>query len=354
MLKQLKKLLPLEWNYQIKHFYEAFPGKKLSLHTPSGIPRLFFLDAASYNNLGDQAIAEAMSMFLQEACPSKEYIERSEADFLRYFRSLQDTVRPQDILCLSGGGNMGNWYPKYEAIRRKVIIGFPDNRIIIFPQTLDYETDSYGQREMARSAKVYNRHSQLTVCAREEKSFKAMSAIYNQVILVPDIVFYLNKYFHEIQKERRYSVGICLRSDDESAISADIRWEFSKQMERQFPKVRTLSTMDERHQIINKDSRRLLLENKLKQFSDCQVVITDRLHGMIFCILTGTPCVAIDNRNGKVSGAIRTVTPVQNICVVQEPTLNNLIAAVKEMSSKEPSKCTISPQFYTPLIEKLL
>lgn len=354
MLRQLKKLLPLEWNYQIKHFYETFPGKKLSLQTPGGTPRLFFLDAASYNNLGDQAIAEAMSMFLQETCPSKEYVEISEMDFPRYFRSLQNTVCPQDILCLSGGGNMGNWYPKYEAIRRKVITSFPDNRIIVFPQTLDYEADSYGQREMARSAEVYNRHSQLTVCAREEKSFKAMSAIYKHVILVPDIVFYLNQCFHEIQKERSYSVGICLRADDESVIKEEIRWEFSKQMERQFSKVRTLSTMDERHQVIHKDSRRLLLENKLKQFSDCQVVVTDRLHGMIFCILTGTPCVAIDNRNGKVSSAIKTVTPVRNIGVVQEPTVNNLITAVKEMSSQEPGKCAISPQLYTPLIEKLL
>ena len=37
-------------------------------------------------------------------------------------------------------------------------------------------------------------------------------------------------------------------------------------------------------------------------FKKSKVVVTDRLHGMIFCAITKTPCVAIDNSNHKISG----------------------------------------------------
>ena len=32
------------------------------------------------------------------------------------------------------------------------------------------------------------------------------------------------------------------------------------------------------------------------------LVITDRLHAVIFCIITNTPCIAFDNATHKVSG----------------------------------------------------
>ena len=39
----------------------------------------------------------------------------------------------------------------------------------------------------------------------------------------------------------------------------------------------------------------------LNEISQLDIVITDRLHGMIFCYITGTPCIAFDNDNHKIS-----------------------------------------------------
>ena len=44
------------------------------------------------------------------------------------------------------------------------------------------------------------------------------------------------------------------------------------------------------------------LNKLLNLFCNSKLVITDRLHGMILCAITNTPCLALDNRNGKVSG----------------------------------------------------
>lgn len=35
--------------------------------------------------------------------------------------------------------------------------------------------------------------------------------------------------------------------------------------------------------------------NKYIKFRECELVITDRIHGMIFAAITGTPCIALSN-----------------------------------------------------------
>lgn len=48
--------------------------------------------------------------------------------------------------------------------------------------------------------------------------------------------------------------------------------------------------------------RKMVIIEKIKQFSKYEIVITDRLHGMIFAAITGTPCIALSNYNYKVKG----------------------------------------------------
>ncbi len=60
---------------------------------------------------------------------------------------------------------------------------------------------------------------------------------------------------------------------------------------------------DETDTVINKNvskrTRDEELRKKWDQFSKSGLVITDRLHGMIFAAITGTPCIAIDNKSKK-------------------------------------------------------
>jgi len=52
--------------------------------------------------------------------------------------------------------------------------------------------------------------------------------------------------------------------------------------------------------MINVNQRETELNKKWDQFKKVQVVITDRLHGMVFCAITSTPCIVIANYNHKV------------------------------------------------------
>lgn len=276
-----------------------------------------------------------------------------EKDFLRNFEYLKTIITEKDIICLSGGGNMGNLYPKYESIRRKIINNFTWCKIIIFPQTIDYEMNRYGRKELERSVYVYNKHKNLVVCAREEKSYKIMKEMYKNVILVPDIVLYMNLFLKEEICERKNVIGICLREDSESTLSTNIRNELIKQMKGTYVNCTMLTTMDEIHSVIDSEMRVSLLKDKLMEFNACKVIVTDRLHGMIFSILTGTPCVAIDNSNKKVSGVLEVVkSSVSNVIILKNPAQSELMRAIEDLNQKTPQFSNIDLTLNNKLIEE--
>ena len=54
----------------------------------------------------------------------------------------------------------------------------------------------------------------------------------------------------------------------------------------------------------NDDKRDEILDTFMGEISKRELVITDRLHGMIFCAITGTPCIVFSNYNHKVKGSV--------------------------------------------------
>lgn len=299
MKEKIKKIFPIEINFEVKNCIEYLKPKTITLKDRK---RVIFMDAASYNNLGDQAIAYAIERFIKDNFKEYEYIEIPEKNFLRNLKYLKKNITEEDIICLSGGGNMGNLYPRYEAIRRKVIKNFKNNRIIIFPQTIDYENNKYGNRELEKSRRIYNSNENLIICAREKKSYNKMKEIYNNVKLVPDIVLYLCGKFTVKNNVYSNTWGICLRNDKESMISEDMKKQIIN-----FNKEKVELTTMSNIKMIDKTNREEILISKINEFANCKAVITDRLHGMIFSMIANVPCIAFDNSNRKVSGVYNTV-----------------------------------------------
>ncbi len=305
----IKRILPIEANLIIKNIKDYVFQEKVHYLKDTDKPRCYFLDAASYDNLGDQAIALAMTYFLTDVFGEERVAVVNETDLLRQFKSIKAEIKPKDVIALSGGGNMGDKYPRYEAIRRKVIKAFPNNKIVIFPQTIDYTNDKYGKKQLKKSVQVYRKHKNLYVCARENRSFERMQKLYNHVLSVPDIVFSLCGRFDLSDVDKRYEVGICLRDDNESMLAEGKRESLINIIKKKYNSSLSLSTMCEgKCQIRNKDNRINAIKNILSKFATCKLVVTDRLHGMIFCILSGVKCIALDNTNHKVSGVLKNLS----------------------------------------------
>ena len=54
------------------------------------------------------------------------------------------------------------------------------------------------------------------------------------------------------------------------------------------------------------EEREQTVFQRLKAFASYDFVITDRLHGMIFSYICGTPCILFDNKTHKISGVYDT------------------------------------------------
>ena len=350
----IKRILPMEMNLYLKNIKYFNNQTEYNLRGNSdGNIRCFYMDAASYNNLGDQAIALSTELFLKDLFGANNVYVINETEVISYLNSLKKQIKSADVIVLSGGGNMGDLYPRYEAIRRLIIKTFPDNKIVVFPQTIDYTEDSYGKRELEKSQRIYSKHKNLWVCAREEQSYQRMRKLYKNVLLIPDIVFYLkDKIRIENITEKDQSVGVCLRDDKESVLTFEEKTRIYELANLHGQSVKLTTMADGKLQFLNGKERMIEIKKKIVEFSSCKIIVTDRLHGMIFSLIAGVPCVAIDNTNHKVSGVYKTIESVfKSVCILT----NEHIKTMQNISTPKRENTTLNTeQMYRNLRNILL
>ena len=78
------------------------------------------------------------------------------------------------------------------------------------------------------------------------------------------------------------------------------RQKIAEELEKQGLACRFSDTHSETD--VTKETRRDMIRSKMQEFAGAQIVVTDRLHGMVFSAVTGTPCIAFSNYNYKVKG----------------------------------------------------
>ena len=281
--------------YEKRKFYQE---KKLELERKYNQNKhnIWFIGSAHYDNIGDLAISEATIEFVTKNIENANIIEIRLCDYYKYYKAIKKIIKPKDLIIMQGGGNMGFAYFDAEFNRREVIKHFPKNKIIIFPSTIDYGTSLREKIEFKNSIKIYNKHKNLTICAREEKSYELMKKIYKNVLLVPDIVLSLENKELERKNDRK-EIIICLREDIEKTNQA-------VGLKKEFLKFKNVIYTDNiaKEKNIGINLRKKIFNEKLNELSKGKVVITDRLHVMIFCTIIEIPCLFIDNSNKKLSG----------------------------------------------------
>ncbi len=265
---------------------------------------VYFIGTPHHKNIGDHAIAEVTLEYLYDKMPEVQVREISIENFAKRLPDLKRKITDKDIIVLQGGGNMGNIYWMNERIRWEVIKNFPDNRIIVFPETIYYDETALGQAEKKMSEQIYNKHSNIIICAREKKSFEMMRRIYPNcnVILTPDIVCYTDRW--KEKADNREGALLILRNDIEKSVN-DVK-VVSAIVEKMGYNVSYTDMMYQRKGYIGKYNRSRIVADKISQIAGAELVVTDRLHGMILAAITGTPCVVFYGYNHKIESYYNT------------------------------------------------
>ena len=262
-------------------------------------PRLFLLNIPSHGNLGDHLLSVAEHEFFKDNFPNLQIVPVTSADLYYSIKVALSTVKPNDILCMTGGVFLGSLYDEEERFLT-ILKMFPENKIVVLPQTIYYEKNKKGRKALEKAISYYQAHNNLSLVARDQNSYNLLIKVLmkgheNKVAFTPDLALYLNRPSDNIRK----GVLWCLRNDAEiNESNNNIIAELKKQVKSLNLEAEYTDTYVPYS--IPYESERKEVQNKLIQFSHAQLVITDRLHGMIYSVITGTPVIAMDNISGKV------------------------------------------------------
>ena len=278
--------------------------KKLAEFRRSGIDRPFLLiDTPEHGNIGDQAIALAEQRLLSCWFGDESYFEITASQVDGYEGEFAKLSPMNQVVLIHGGGFLGALWPNEEYRFRRILEAFSDHKVVVFPQTVTFDSVSEGGQEfLDDSRRIYMAHPDLTIFCRERRTLTFMQGAFPEVRaeLVPDVVLSLET---SLTNERRSGILLCMRSDIERALDDAQAAKLAEATKRMFPGVSAKWTDTVVPRQISMNRRAQEVSGKLREFSQAQLVITDRLHGMVFAAITGTPCIALNNGNGKV-GAV--------------------------------------------------
>lgn len=310
----VKAIIPLSVRNGIRSFKSALwkneqiiigfflQGKSFSKYEGDIV---FLIGVPEHGNLGDQAIAFAEKKFLSDLIKDKAICYITEYGFYNKYLRLKQYIRrnPGSIILWHGGGNIGDIYKFHESMRLFAVKHFHNTKLVILPQTIDYTDDSSNLRY---AKGIYNKHPSIVMFTRERESYIKAKKYFSDclVYMVPDTVLTYRPFLNE---ERKNHVLLCIRNDEEIYAKTKMRIDgIIDLLKKNKIQYSITDTRDEKEYSCKFEKQGEKLIEKWKEFASSRAVVTDRLHGMIFALITDTPCIALDNSTGKVSSFYHT------------------------------------------------
>ncbi len=315
------------WKTRLKRsYYKNYLRKNIKA---DGANAIVLLATPQHGNLGDQAIVLAEYQILGKTFPEKRIVEIPNECYLRFPDLCRKFIGPKTLIVIDGGGNLGSLWGNEDDKITNIIRDFKGNKIVIFPQTCFYSVDDAERAE--RNYAVYKDAKNLEVMLRDRRSYDWFQDLFPDVPcdFVPDIVLSLKPEMHA---KRRDEALICFRTDLEKTVSPEFEKEIEKCLENAGLKVARTSTLVP--EMVTKENRKKVLQNKLNEFASAKIIVCDRLHAMIFAAITKTPCIAFDNVSKKVSGVYEWIKDVNYIECINPDEFS--LDLVKTMINVEP------------------
>jgi len=311
--------------------------------------KIVFFNTPEHDNLGDQALTFAELVFVKENIPDLPCYEVTGSEMLGAIFGIGGLINKNDIIAIHAGGYLGTiWFGGGEKRCRKILKTYKHNKIIIFPQTVYYSDDKFGNSELEKSKSIYSQCDNLTIFAREKFSYNFLKKHFTEcnIKLVPDMVLYLQKHDKSCLRK---GVLLCLRKDHEKT-SASLEKFFEYLQGKNMDFICTDTTIGKH---VSPQDRDKELMQKLDEFSHAELVITDRMHGMVFSAITGTPCVVLKSLSYKTEGVYDWISDVKSIKMIQD--LNELDGAINEVLINK--DCIYEPEklkyYFEPLIKEV-
>lgn len=262
---------------------------------------IFYFGIPIHNNLGDLAQTYCITKWCKDNYPDYGLMKiKTKATFNRKFQAmLKSKIKKEDIIIIQSGycTQEKHWD---HVMHRYIVSNYPDNRIIIMPQTVNFQK----KKEMEKTAAIYNKHRSLIFIARDKISYNVAQKAFSQisVLLYPDVVTSLIGTIP--LREKREGVLLCVRNDMEKLYTDKQIDSLRKGLLQDYSRVEvtdTNSNLPYNELMANLEDE---LISKFKEFASYEVIITDRYHGTIFSLIANTPVVVLATTDHKVTTGV--------------------------------------------------
>jgi pyruvyl transferase EpsO len=274
-----------------------------------------------FPNIGDVLIWEGTEQFIAEN--QLHCLFRNSE--LTYFRR----PLPADaVLLMHGGGSFGDVWRNGQEFRLKVLRDYPDNPVIILPQTVYYADPALLKQDVA----ALQHRKNLTICARDEVSYKLLNTHFgmHRILLLPDMAFCIDtaKLARVAAHTSTGRTLFLMRSDHELAadssgvlqplMNGSVEVHDWPDMEHRPYYMRLFSLLNRAcHRMGNKcvplaDDyanriiRPMLVKSGVRFLQQYDTIYTTRLHVAILSTLLHRPFTLLDNNYGKNSSLYQT------------------------------------------------
>jgi exopolysaccharide biosynthesis predicted pyruvyltransferase EpsI/nitroreductase len=250
------------------------------------------------HSVGDHAQTLAVEKFLKTNFSDYEVKRYYRTDVDQFF---SENVEPDDLIFLHSGGDFGDLYPDWHAIRKQIINKFSENRIVQLPVSV-----FYGSIVNFEEDKIFfSGRKNLLILCRTPESAEILSNNFDcRAEFFPDFVFSLKvPVFNSV---RRGKLAV-MRCDAESIYRKTVPNKLRKgrplRMVIDFlldvdAKKRLMKVFADNYYVkdvqvtdydITDENRERVIYDTLRFYSRFESVITDRFHGAVFSFLTNTP-----------------------------------------------------------------
>ncbi len=130
-----------------------------------------YIDVPIHGNIGDLLIMKGTMRFF-----SRNQIRLSL--MAGYYNYRPNWTKPGDVVVFQGGGNFGDLYSGPQQIREEAINRLRNNRIIILPQSIHFESVQNYQKSVDLLAK----HQDLHIFVRDAASYELAKPMSRHVI----------------------------------------------------------------------------------------------------------------------------------------------------------------------------
>jgi pyruvyl transferase EpsO len=267
------------------------------------------LDFPSYANVGDSLIWLGQREALRRLGARVVYM----CDMATYAPDYLRARLGEGLILLTGGGNFGDLWAHHQRFRERVAADFPHHRIVQLPQTVYF----MDQHAAARARAVLGGHRDFTMLVRDPLSLAyAREVLGVRAALCPDVVCMLGTVPRPAPPTEE--VLVLARRDAETKSPLDrlaargvtvTDWATDDRTPLRQTHValtrcavhypRALPAVAAMLWRTYDPLARERLTRGARLLARGRVVVTDRLHGHLLCVLMGIPHVLLPNSYAK-------------------------------------------------------